>query len=182
MDAGWSADDHVYMAMALEEARSAARAGEVPVGAILVRDGHVLAAAHNLRETGGDPTAHAKMLTIRRAAAQVAGWRLDGAVIYVTLEPCPMCAGALWLARVARLVYATVDEKAGAAGTLYNIVADPRLNHRLRVDVGLMAEESGALLRSFFAQLRSKPKRDGRAIRPALDVRGGEPPEGCPSG
>ncbi len=172
----WSAFDCAMMRIALEEAARAADLGEVPVGAVLVRGDAILATAHNLRETVGDPTAHAELLAIQRAAAASAGWRLDGTTMYVSLEPCPMCAGALWLARVERLVYAATDDKAGAAGTLYNVVADSRLNHRLRVDVGLMADESRTLLRQFFQHLRQqrRPAGSGEA--------GGSEPEGCPSG
>ena len=178
------------MALALLQARTAAHMGEVPVGAVLVRDGRVLAAAHNRRESDGDPTAHAEMLALRLAAAEVDGWRLDGSVMYVTLEPCPMCAGALWLARVSRLVYGARDEKAGAAGTLYNVVADPRLNHRLQVDAGLMAEQSSVLLRGFFVALRSARRGGRRDAALTMEAGGmqrsmgtcGDDSEGCPSG
>lgn len=175
--ATWTERDLSMMRLALDEAARAAELGEVPVGAVLTRGDTVLARAHNLRETAGDPTAHAELLAIRQAAAATAGWRLDGTTMYVTLEPCPMCAGALWLARVERLVYATTDDKAGAAGTLYNVVADPRLNHRLRVDVGLMAEESRVLLRRFFQRLREQRRRSGSG-----EGSGGSESEGCPSG
>ena len=185
----WSGEDRAFMQLALEQAGAAARLGEVPVGAVLVRAGRVVASAHNLRETLGDPTAHAELLAIRHAAAASGGWRLDDASMYVTLEPCPMCAGGLWLARVARLVYAAADPKAGAAGTLYNVVADPRLNHRLRVDSGLLAAESQTLLRAFFAGLRSERRGDAGAVRAhggAAAVRMSDPEggdlEGCPSG
>lgn len=175
--APWTDLDRAMMHLALTEAAHAATLGEVPVGAVLARGDAVLARAHNLRETAGDPTAHAELLAIRQAAAAIAGWRMDGTTMYVTLEPCPMCAGALWLARVERLVYATTDDKAGAAGTLYNVVADPRLNHRLRVDVGLMADESRALLRRFFGQLRERRRRTATG-----EASAGSEPEGCPSG
>ena len=175
-DPRWSALDRAMMRIALDEAARAAALGEVPVGAVLVRGEAVLATAHNLRETARDPTAHAELLAIRKAAADSVGWRLDGTTMYVSLEPCPMCAGALWLARVERLVYAATDDKAGAAGTLYNVVADPRLNHRLRVDVGLMAEESRSLLRQFFQKLRQQRRSAGSGEA------GGSEPEGCPSG
>ena len=148
--------------MALAEAGAAAAEAEVPVGAVVTQGGRILAAAHNRREQSQDPTAHAELLAVREAATRVGSWRLPGATVYVTLEPCPMCAGALWLARVQRLVYATADPRAGAAGTLYNVVADPRLNHRIDVGRGLMAEESTALLRSFFLG-RRRASAAGRA-------------------
>lgn len=166
----WSREDRECMALALQAARRAAGLGEIPVGAVLVLDGHVLAVMHNLRETAGDPTAHAEMLAVRAGGRS----RLDGATLYATLEPCPMCAGALWLARVARLVYAAADPRAGAAGSVYNVVADARLNHRLAVDAGLMAGESADLLRAFFRDLRSGPKSGAGC--------GGAATEGCPSG
>ena len=157
------------MAAALTEAEEAARLGEVPVGAVVVRDGEVIAAAHNLRETLQDPTAHAEVLALRAAAQAIGSWRLEGCTLYCTLEPCLMCAGALWLARVDRLVYGATDGKAGAAGTLYNVLCDPRLNHQVATEVGLMEEEARAVLRRFFRELRRK---DGRAAGS----------EGCPSG
>lgn len=168
------------MSLALAQATRAAQLGEVPVGAVLVRDGRILATTHNRREADADPTAHAEILALRQAAG-ADGWRLEGTAMYVTLEPCPMCAGALWLARVGRLVYGARDEKAGAAGTLYNVVADPRLNHRLRVESGLMAEESALLLRSFFGALRAE-RRSVRARAQGGAQAGGEGSEGCPSG
>jgi tRNA(adenine34) deaminase len=177
--APWSMQDEAWMRLALQEAARAAAAGEVPVGAVLVRGDEVLAAAHNLREALRDPTAHAEMLAIRRAAELLGDWRLEGTTMYVTLEPCPMCAGALWLARVGRLVYGAADERAGAAGTLYNVVADPRLNHRLRVDAGLLADEARALLQHFFRKLREERRAGAdRGEAPG----GGRRAEGCPSG
>jgi tRNA(adenine34) deaminase len=157
--AGWTPEDEAMMRLALAEARRAAARGEVPVGAVVARQGQVLARAHNLRETARDPTAHAEVLALREAARMAGSWRLEDTTVYVTLEPCPMCAGALWLARVARLVYGAADERAGAAGTLYDIVRDPRLNHRVATAGGLLAEEARALLRGFFAGLR----REGEA-------------------
>lgn len=145
------------MGVALDEARRAARAGEVPVGAVVVSAaGERLAAAHNRRESDRDPLAHAEVLAIREAARRTGSWRLEGATLYVTLEPCAMCAGALVLARVARLVYGAADAKAGYCGSLGDLVRDPRLNHRLEVVSGLLAEASGELLRSFFAGLRGR--------------------------
>ena len=143
-----------FMAEALAEARFAAGLGEAPVGAVLVLDGTIIARGHNLRETSGDPTAHAEVVALREAARRLGTWRLEGTTLYVTLEPCAMCAGALVLARVGTLVYGADDPKAGACGSLMNIVQDPRLNHRLEVVRGVRAEEAGALLRAFFHRLR----------------------------
>ncbi|MBN2490016.1 MAG: nucleoside deaminase [Planctomycetes bacterium] len=143
------------MRAALREAERAAAEDEVPVGCVIVRHGRVVGRAHNQRERLKDPTAHAEMLALTQAAAAAGDWRLDGAAMYVTLEPCPMCAGALVLARLARLVFGAEDPKAGACGTLYDIVRDPRLNHRLEVVGGVLAEECGGLLRSFFAGHRA---------------------------
>ncbi|NLO28262.1 MAG: nucleoside deaminase [Actinobacteria bacterium] len=144
------------MALAIEEARSAAASGEVPVGAVLVVDGEVLAARGNERERRHDPTAHAEMLVLRDAAAMVGGWRLKDATLYVTLEPCAMCAGAIVLARIRRLVYGADDPKAGAAGTIFNIVDHPALNHQPEVRAGVMAREAAAMLREFFAIRRER--------------------------
>ena len=155
-ECAWTDVDQVMMQLALAEARAAAAEAEVPVGAVVAQGERVLATAHNRRERAQDPTAHAELLAVRAAAARVGSWRLQGTTVYATLEPCPMCAGALWLARVQRLVYAAADEKAGAAGTLYNVVADRRLNHRIEVASGLLAEESRVLLRSFFVGRRRK--------------------------
>lgn len=147
------------MEAALDEARAAAAAGEVPVGAVVVSaDGELLARAHNRRESDGDPLAHAELLAIRQAAREVGGWRLVGATLYVTLEPCAMCAGALVLARVERLVFGAADPKAGYCGTLGDLVRDPRLNHRLEVSSGVLAEASAGLLKGFFAELRRGPR------------------------
>ncbi len=144
------------MALALAEARRAAEAGEVPVGAVAVVDGRVVAARHNEREASNDPTAHAEMLALRDAAAHLGDWRLSEVTLVVTLEPCPMCAGALVAARVGRLVYGAVDPRAGACGTLYNLCVDPRLNHELPVTSGVAAEECSTLLTSFFAGKRAE--------------------------
>ncbi|MBO8142377.1 MAG: nucleoside deaminase [Firmicutes bacterium] len=142
------------MRAALEEARAAAALGEIPIGAVVVKDGQVLARGHNLRETERDPTAHAEVVAIRRAASSIGAWRLTGTTLYVTIEPCPMCAGALVLARIERLVYGAADPKAGACGTLYNLVQDPRLNHRLAVSGGVLEDECRDVLRGFFRGLR----------------------------
>jgi tRNA(adenine34) deaminase len=145
------------MMEALAEARRAAGIGEVPIGAVVVRDGVVVGRGHNRRETDGDPLAHAEILAIRQAASVAGGWRLVGCTMYVTLEPCAMCAGALVNSRVERLVYGAPDPKAGYCGTLGNVAQDPRLNHRLEVTAGVMEIESAALLRGFFASLRRRP-------------------------
>ncbi|MFF9315996.1 tRNA adenosine(34) deaminase TadA [Streptomyces sp. NPDC014748] len=139
------------MRLALAEARRAVEGGDVPVGAVVLSaDGAVLGAGHNEREATGDPTAHAEVLAIRRAAERVGEWRLSGCTLVVTLEPCTMCAGALVLSRVDRVVYGARDEKAGAAGSLWDVVRDRRLNHRPEVIEGVLAEECAALLTEFF--------------------------------
>ena len=142
------------MALALTEARQACEAGEVPVGAVVVIDGEVVAHAGNRRERDSDPTAHAELLALRRAAAATGSWRLEGATLVVSLEPCPMCAGALVGARVARLVYGAANTDNGACGTLYNLCADPRLNHEVAVIHGVEAERAAALLDDFFTMRR----------------------------
>jgi len=146
--------DEQFMARALILAQQAAVLGEVPVGALIVRQGQILAAAHNQREQLQDATAHAEMLVIRQACAVLGGWRLSAATIYVTLEPCPMCAGALVQARIERLVYGAADPKAGSAGSLYDLVRDRRFNHRLEVTAGVLEAECAALLQDFFRQRR----------------------------
>ena len=146
--------DVFWMQKALELAQQAGEIGEVPVGAILVKDSICIAAAHNQREQSGNPIAHAEMLAIQEASQKLGNWRLTDTVLYVTLEPCPMCAGAIVLARIPKVVYATTDPKAGAAGTLYNIVQDARLNHQVELISGVCAEKSSALLKSFFKKRR----------------------------
>jgi tRNA(adenine34) deaminase len=142
------------MEKALELARQAGKKGEVPVGAILVKDNTCVAAAHNLREQSGNPIAHAEMLVIQEASQKLGNWRLTDTTLYITLEPCPMCAGAIVLARIPKVVYATADPKAGAAGTIYNILQDERLNHQVELVSGILAEESSTLLKSFFKNRR----------------------------
>jgi tRNA(adenine34) deaminase len=146
--------DEKFMVLALEQAEEAARCGEVPIGAVLVRDGNVLAADRNRREALKDATAHAEILVIRRAGELLGGWRLSNCTLYVTLEPCPMCAGAMVQARIDRLVFGAADPKGGAAGTLYDIVRDRRLNHRLEVTGGVLESECAALLQKFFRERR----------------------------
>ena len=142
------------MQQALTLARSAASIGEVPIAALLVRDGIVIAEAHNLRETKQDPTAHAEVIAIREGARQTNSWRLIDTTLYVTLEPCTMCIGAIVLARIPRLVFGATDPKAGACGSIMNIPLEPRLNHRVEVVEGVCAEESQVLLQDFFRRLR----------------------------
>ena len=154
------ADKHEhYMQLALEQARRAEAAGDVPVGAVIERGGQLVAAAHNQREQLGDPTAHAEMIAITQAAEAVGNWRLSGCVLYVTLEPCPMCAGAILQARLPGIVYGADDPKAGAVASLYQLLADPRLNHQTEVAAGLLADECGGLLRAFFAEQRRRGKK-----------------------
>jgi len=148
-----------FMRAALEQASAAAAAGDVPIGAVIVRDGQILAAAHNRRIIDADPTAHAEILAIRAAAAALRDWRLTGCTMLVTLEPCCMCAGAIVLARLDRLLFAAADPKAGAVRTLYRLCEDPRLNHRVEVLAGLRAEEAGELLQRFFQTQRLAGKK-----------------------
>jgi tRNA(adenine34) deaminase len=142
------------MGLALTEARSALRHGDVPVGAVALVGGQVVASDHNRRQQLGDPTAHAEILVLRAAAAAVGGWRLGDVTLVVTLEPCPMCAGALVASRVGRLVFGAADPRAGACGSLYNLCVDPRLNHEVPVTSGVRAAESAELLAEFFAARR----------------------------
>ena len=146
-------DEH-FMRLALRQAEQAAQHDDVPIGAVVVRDGEVIGAAGNERELRGDPTAHAEQLALRAAARAVGGWRIPDSVLYVTLEPCAMCAGAIVLARVPRVVWGAQDPKAGAAGSVMNVLAEPKLNHRPDVAGGLLAEESAGVLREFFANRR----------------------------
>jgi tRNA(adenine34) deaminase len=146
--------EEVHMRAALAAAEQAARIGEVPVGAVVVARGEVIAVAHNQRETKNDPTAHAEIVAMRAAAGALDSWRLVDADLYVTMEPCPMCAGAIVNARVRRLIYGCDDPKAGAVRTLYQLLDDQRLNHRVEVVPGVLAVESAALLKSFFSRLR----------------------------
>jgi tRNA(adenine34) deaminase len=146
--------DRALMALAIEEARAAAEAGDVPVGAVVARGDEVLARSGNAREQAQDPTAHAEILALRRAAVMVGSWHLEGCTLYVTLEPCAMCAGALVLARIDRLVYGAADPKAGFAGSLADLTRDPRLNHLVEVETGVLEAEASELLREFFRQRR----------------------------
>lgn len=157
------ADDAHYMLAALREAERALDEDEVPVGAIVVSKGRVIGKAHNQREKLRDPTAHAEILALTQAADALSTWRLDDATMYVTLEPCPMCAGALVNARMGRLVYGTRDPKAGAVGSLYDIPRDERLNHRVPVTEGVLAEPCGAILKEFFRLKREKAKAEKKS-------------------
>ncbi len=148
------ADDLKYMAEALKQAEEAGKAGEVPIGAVMVKNREILAVERNRREELNDATAHAEILLLRQVGAVLGGWRLSRCTLYVTLEPCPMCAGALVLARLHRLVFGAPDPKTGAVVSLYDIVRDHRLNHRLKVSGGVMEQECASLLRSFFSQRR----------------------------
>lgn len=154
-----------FMDAALDLARRAADAGDVPVGAVVVQDGRILGVGGNRREIDADPSGHAEIVALRDAGRSVGRWRVDGATLYVTLEPCPMCAGAIVGARVARLVYGADDAKAGAVRTLYQICSDPRLNHRVEIVAGVRAEESRTLLRDFFAQARQRRRPRPGGVR-----------------
>jgi tRNA(adenine34) deaminase len=149
--------DAKAMELALDEARAALAHGDVPIGAVVVREGTVIARRHNERELTGDATAHAEILALRDAARVIGTWRLDGCVLYATLEPCPMCAGALLASRARRVVFGAPDPKAGACGSLYNVCADPRLNHEVEVTPGVLQERAAELLRDFFAGRRAAP-------------------------
>ena len=148
--------DEDFMGLALAEAEKAAACGETPIGAVLVIAGEVIAVAHNMRETWQDPTAHAEVMVLREAAAKLGRWRLNEATLYVTLEPCLMCAGAMVLARVGRLVYGCRDPKAGALGSVYDVVRDGRLNHVYRITPGVLEAECRSMLSGFFEKLRRK--------------------------
>ena len=154
-----SKDCEPFMRAALEQAKLAQAAGDVPIGAVVVRDGRIVAAAYNRRIIDADPTAHAEMLAIRAAARAIGDWRLTGCTMVVTIEPCCMCAGAIVLSRIDRLVYGSADPKAGAVGSLYNICADERLNHRPQIISGVLAEDCQDLLRRFFQAQRAEGKK-----------------------
>ena len=153
-------DDQRYMQMAIEQARIAEDNGDVPIGAVIVHESRIIGKAYNQREQLQDPTAHAEIIALTQAAAALENWHLNGCTIYVTLEPCPMCAGALVLSRMDRLVYGCDDPKAGACKSLYNIVQDERLNHRLEVTSGVLADECSQQLQEFFAHRREKNKNN----------------------
>ena len=154
LDQHFFARDEYFMRLALREAERALAHDDVPVGAVVIHGGEVIGAGHNERELREDPTAHAEMIAIREAARFLGSWRLLDTVMYVTLEPCAMCAGAIVLGRIPRVVYGTIDPKAGAAGSVLDVLAEPRLNHRPVVARGLLADEAADLLRAFFASKR----------------------------
>lgn len=146
----------LFMQQALLEAQKAYDMDEVPIGAVIVKDGEIIARGHNLREAGKDPTLHAEMVAIREAARYLGGWRLTGCELYVTIEPCPMCAGAIIQARIQRVVFGAMDPKAGCAGSLYNLLQDPRFNHQVEVVGGVMEEECRRIMQDFFRKKREK--------------------------
>ncbi|MFD1708120.1 tRNA adenosine(34) deaminase TadA [Siminovitchia sediminis] len=148
-----------YMQLAIAEAKKAEQIQEVPIGAVIVLNGEVIAAAHNRRETEQNAVAHAELLAIEEACEKLGTWRLEGAELYVTLEPCPMCSGAILLSRIQKVTYGASDPKAGCAGTLMNLLTDERFNHQSEVISGVLAEECGSLLTEFFRSLRDKKKR-----------------------
>lgn len=150
--------DIIFMKKALDEARLAFEKGEVPIGAVIVKDGEVIASAHNLRETEHSATAHAELLAIQKACEVLGGWRLSGCELYVTLEPCPMCAGAIINSRIDRVVFGSKDEKAGACGSVMNLFAAD-FNHRPKLTVGVLEKECSSILKEFFASLREKKKK-----------------------
>ena len=152
-------DDAYWMGKAIAQARKAEAVGEVPIGAVIVKDGAVIARGHNLRESRQDPAAHAEMIAIRKAAKKLASWRLTGATLYVTLEPCTMCMGAVILSRLDKVVFGSYDPKGGAAGSLFDLSNDKRLNHSVALTPGVRGDETSALLSNFFAALRARKKQ-----------------------
>ena len=161
-------DDRYFMGEALAEAIEAGAVGDIPVGAVAVHDGRIIARGHNRKEAGRDPTAHAEVIVLRETARVLGGWRLTGVTLYCTLEPCPMCAGAMVQARLPLLVYAVDDPKAGAAGSVLELLNHPRLNHRVEVRTGVLADEVTAMMEDFFAALREgRVPRWSRRPRPA---------------
>ena len=160
MDSVLSQPDEHFMHLAMAEARRAETIGEVPIGAVLVLDGEIVGKGHNRREVSNDPTAHAEMLAIRDAADRLDSWRLLDTALYVTLEPCPMCMGAIILARIPRVVYACRDPRAGAAGSLFDLSCDERLNHRVEITEGILQQETSEMLSGFFRRLRDRKRAD----------------------
>lgn len=158
--------DADWMQKALHQARKAEALGEVPIGAVIVKDGTIIGRGFNRRESRNDPSAHAELIAIRQASRRLKAWRLLGTTLYVTLEPCPMCMGAILLARVERVVFGCLDPKGGAAGSLYNLAADPRFNHQVELASGVMQAECAEILSSFFRRLRSAKKAQKSMIPP----------------
>lgn len=158
-------NDQTYMNIAIEEAKKAEAIGEVPIGAVIVKDGIVIGRAHNLRETTQNAVTHAELSAIQDACSEVCSWRLEETTLYVTLEPCPMCAGAILQSRIPRVVYGARDPKAGCVDSLYRLLNDSRFNHECEVTEGVLAEECGALLTNFFRGLREKKKAAKKAMR-----------------
>ena len=158
LKASWLQEDESFMKEALTDAVKAAEMGEVPIGAVIVKDGRVIARGFNLRETEQNSTAHAELLAIQKACAVVGNWRLEDCTLYVTLEPCPMCAGAIVQSRLTRVVYGAYDPKAGCAGTLMNLLDEPRFNHQASITSGILEDECAMLLKNFFKNLRDKKK------------------------
>lgn len=150
--------DEFFMKLAIEEAKKAERLGEVPIGAVIVKNNEVIASGYNLRETTQNAVTHAELLAIQQACEETGGWRLEGTTLYVTLEPCPMCSGAILLSRVERVVYGAVDPKAGCAGTLMNLLEDDRFNHQCEVVPGVLGDECGRMLTQFFRNIRQRKK------------------------
>ena len=164
--------DRLFMKQALEEAQQAAVLGEVPIGAVLVYEGKIIARAHNLRETTQNATTHAELLVIQEACKKIGSWRLEDTTLYVTLEPCPMCAGAILQSRVPRVVYGARDQKAGCVDSLYHLLNDERFNHECDVTEGILAEECGQILTDFFKALRDRKKAEKKARLASNDING----------
>jgi len=164
--------DRLFMKQELEEAQQAALLGEVPIGAVLVYEGKIIARAHNLRETTQNATTHAELLVIQEACKKIGSWRLEDTTLYVTLEPCPMCAGAILQSRVPRVVYGARDQKAGCVDSLYHLLNDERFNHECDVTEGILAEECGQILTDFFKALRDRKKAEKKARLASNDVNG----------
>ncbi|MBS4216690.1 MULTISPECIES: tRNA adenosine(34) deaminase TadA [Neobacillus] len=162
--------DEKFMLEAIAEARKAEKLDEVPIGAVLVHDGRIIARAHNLRESEQNATAHAELLAIDQACRETGSWRLEDTTLYVTLEPCPMCSGAIILSRVKRVVYGASDPKGGCAGTLMNLLQDSRFNHQCEVVKGVLAEECGSMLSSFFQKIRDRKKQEKKLKLQALEI------------
>lgn len=156
--------DHYYMGLAIEEAQKAAAKGEVPIGAVIVHEGQVIARAHNLRETTQNAVTHAELLAIQEACQKLDSWRLENTKLYVTLEPCPMCAGAILQSRIPRIIYGARDAKAGSVDSLYRLLNDDRFNHQCDVTESVMADECGQLLSQFFRALRERKKKEKREL------------------